>query len=155
MKALTLLGVKHLWDKVKEAIADAVKDKADKTEIPTKTSQLTNNSGFIRTTALPLIVVPLDGGYTLEPNCMYIWGVALGLSIVIPDVRDESSVGQYGYDPSVANEFCFEFTSGENPTNLTLPSFVTFPDGIEIKANMRYQISIVENIGLICGVPTT
>lgn len=146
---------KSLFDKVKEAIADAVKDKADKTAIPTRTSQLTNNSGFIKTTALPLIVMQNDGGHTLEPDYMYIWGEALELSITIPNVLDEFSVPPYDYDRSVAHEFCFEFISRSQPTNLQLPSFVTFPDGLEIKANMRYQISIMDNIGLICGVPTT
>ena len=46
----------------------------------------------------------------------------------------------------------FEFISGSTPTVLTLPTSVKFPDDYEIEANKKYQISIVDNIGLIVGV---
>lgn len=147
----------HLWDKVKEAIADAVKDKADKTEIPTKTSQLTNNSYYQPSTAMPVKRNPNITTMCIYPNIFYCWGTVETLSIGLGDNRYASDISEL-FPRSTTDRvwhYCFQFTSGSTPTNLTLPSTVTFPNGIEIKANTTYQISILENIGLICEVPTT
>ena len=46
----------------------------------------------------------------------------------------------------------FEFISGSTATVLTLPNSVKFPDDYEIEANKKYQVSIVDNIGLVVGV---
>ena len=46
----------------------------------------------------------------------------------------------------------FEFVSGATKTTLSLPS--TVKGDLEVEANMRYQVSIVNNIGLIVGVET-
>jgi hypothetical protein len=49
----------------------------------------------------------------------------------------------------------FEFVSGATPTTIIgLPSNLKWQDDLDIEANMRYQVSIVNNIGLIVGVET-
>ncbi len=53
-------------------------------------------------------------------------------------------------DSSKLNEYIFAFVSGETPATLTLPSDITWgnDDELEIEANKRYEISIVENVAL-------
>lgn len=46
----------------------------------------------------------------------------------------------------------FSFTSGATPTVLTLPSSVQWANELTVEANKRYEISIVDNIGLWCAV---
>ncbi|MBQ3497908.1 MAG: hypothetical protein IJA87_02140 [Clostridia bacterium] len=53
------------------------------------------------------------------------------------------------------NEFAFTFISGETPTVLTLPSSVQWVNELTVEANKRYEISIVDNIGLWCAVDYT
>jgi hypothetical protein len=46
----------------------------------------------------------------------------------------------------------FSFTSGATPTVLTLPASVQWANELTVEANKRYEISIVDNIGLWCAV---
>ncbi len=50
------------------------------------------------------------------------------------------------------NEYSFTFISGETPTVLTLPSSVQWANELTVEANKRYEISIVDNIGLWCAI---
>ena len=50
------------------------------------------------------------------------------------------------------NEYSFTFTSGSTPTVLTLPSSVQWANELTVEANKRYEVSIVDNIGLWCAV---
>lgn len=51
------------------------------------------------------------------------------------------------------NEYLFQFTSGDEVTSLTIPSTVVWPISPNIEANKTYQVSIVNNIGVIISVP--
>lgn len=55
-------------------------------------------------------------------------------------------------DSDKVNEYMFSFTSGATPTVLTLPANVQWANELTIEANKRYEISIVDNIGLWCAV---
>lgn len=77
----------------------------------------------------------------IVPNVLHRWGEVAELTL-------DFAPQQEGY----AGEYCIEFVSGEIPTNLSLPAGVKFPDEPTIEANMRYQISVVNNVGLIAGV---
>lgn len=79
---------------------------------------------------------------TIQPGVLNKWGVVASLTI-------DLAAGPQGY----AAEYCVEFVSGETPTVLSLPESVKFPDQPEIEANTRYQLSIVNNLALIVGVP--
>ena len=46
----------------------------------------------------------------------------------------------------------FSFISGETPTILSLPSSVQWVNELTIESNKRYEINIVDNIGLWCAV---
>lgn len=78
---------------------------------------------------------------TIQPDVLNKWGEMASLAV-------DFAEGAAGY----AHEYCMEFTSGATATTLSLPSDVKFPDEPTIEANMRYQISVVNNIALIAGV---
>lgn len=84
-----------------------------------------------------------DTTFTLPPNQFHVWGEVGSLIITLGE-----------QDSGHINEYMFEFISGATPTVLTLPTSVKFPDDYEIEANKKYQVSIVDNIGLIVGVET-
>lgn len=79
---------------------------------------------------------------SIEPNVFHLWGEmsALGLSF---------TEGMEG----MVNEYVFQFTSGATPTSLTLPDGIQWVNGEpNIEANKTYQVSVVNNIGLIVSV---
>lgn len=88
------------------------------------------------------IVVQTEAAVTIQPDVLNKWGEVASLTI-------NFAAGSEGY----AHEYCMEFVSGSTATTLSLPEAVKFPDEPTIEANMRYQISIVNNIALIAGVP--
>lgn len=92
--------------------------------------------------AMP-IVEQTEATATIQPDVLNKWGEVATLTIDLAE-------GAAGY----AHEYCIEFVSGETATTLSLPETVKFPDEPTIEANMRYQISIVNNIALIAGVAT-
>lgn len=83
---------------------------------------------------------------TLNPNTFYVWGTVSSLTLTL------------GTEVSgVANEYLFQFTSGTTATTLSLPSTVKWVGGEapEIEANTTYQISIVNNLGVIGAFPNS
>ena len=95
----------------------------------------------LRRALLPRIVECTAIKKVLLPNTFYIWGEVEELNLSL----DES-------DGGVLNEFMFEFVSGANPTVLNLPAGVKFAHPVDIESNTRYQVSIINNIGVIVGV---
>lgn len=88
-----------------------------------------------------LIVDHMETELAIEPGVLHRWGEVTSLTVDFAGQRE-------GY----AGEYCMEFTSGAEPTVLSLPASVKFPEDLEIEANMRYQVSVVNNVGLIVGV---
>lgn len=79
--------------------------------------------------------------YTIQPNVFNVWGEVATLDITLGEEQE-----------GIVNEFLFQFTSGETPTTLILPDTIKWVnDAPEIEANMTYQCSIINNIGVICG----
>ena len=109
-------------------------------DVPTKTSQLVNDSGYITNSKIELTAESA----TLEPNTNYSFGESATLTL-------EFAEG----DAAKVNEYTFTFISGETPTVLTLPSSVQWANELTVEANKRYEISIVDNIGLWCAVDYT
>lgn len=83
-----------------------------------------------------------DTAFTIEPNKFYVWGSVSSLDITLGTPSDSS----------VYNEYLFQFTSGSTATTLSLPSSVKWQSEPKVEANKTYQVSIVDNIGLIVGV---
>lgn len=79
---------------------------------------------------------------SIAPNVLHKWGTVSTLTITLTAPTDTS----------VYNEYMIQFTSGSTPTTLSVPSTVKWVSEPKIEANKTYQISIVDNIGLIVGV---
>lgn len=109
-------------------------------DVPTKTSEFENDSGYITNSKIELT----NESTTLEPNTHYSFGEATTLTL-------EFAEG----DTAKVNEYSFTFISGATPTVLTLPSSVQWANELTVEANKRYEISIVDNIGLWCAVDYT
>lgn len=77
----------------------------------------------------------------LQPNKFYKFGEVDSLNLTF---ATETA--------GILNEYMFEFVSGETATTLILPDTVKFETTPNIEANKTYQISVVNNIGLIVGV---
>ncbi|MBR4049189.1 MAG: collagen-like protein [Clostridia bacterium] len=92
-------------------------------------------------TPMTRVETTTTGTSILEPNKMYDYGVVDTLTVVF----DEGEANK-------VNEYLFSFISGETPTVLTLPSSVKWVNELTVEANKRYEISVVDNIGLWCAV---
>ena len=76
----------------------------------------------------------------LTPNVLHKWGTMTSLTI---------SALATPSDETVVNEYMIEFTSGSTPTALSLPSSIVWAETPDIKANATYQISVINNLGII------
>jgi hypothetical protein len=74
----------------------------------------------------------------IAPNVLNKWGEVTAIVIEL----DEPIEG-------VLNEYMIQFTSGATATNLTLPSTIVWLAAPNIQANKTYQISIINNLGVI------
>lgn len=81
-----------------------------------------------------------DTTVTLEPNILYVFPEMTNLTVTLGTPADSN----------VANEYHFFFTSGSTATTLTLNDVLS--DAYSIEANMKYEVSILENVAYIKGV---
>lgn len=122
----------------------------DDTVIPTKTSDLTNDSGFI--TSAPVASVngrtgavtgleeqttvvnktASDTSQTLAENAFYIWPEMSALTITCP---------------ATGGPYAFRFTSGTTATTLTMTG-ITMPDDFTVEASKTYEINVYQGYGL-------
>ena len=83
-----------------------------------------------------------DTIFTLTPNVFHVWGEVSSLDLDLGESID-----------GIVNEYLFQFTSGEVPTTLILPDTIKWLHfSPEIVENTTYQCSIINNIGIICGI---
>ena len=81
-----------------------------------------------------------DTTVTLEPNKLYVFPEMASLTVTLGTPSDIN----------VENEYHFFFTSGQTATTLTLNDVLS--DAYSIEANMKYEVSILENVAYIKGV---
>lgn len=81
-----------------------------------------------------------DTTVTLEPNILYVFPEMSSLTVTLGTP----------IDTNVANEYHFFFASGATATTLTLNDVLS--DAYSIEANMKYEVSILENVAYIKGV---
>lgn len=81
-----------------------------------------------------------DTTVTLEPNKLYVFPEMASLTVTLGTPSDAN----------VENEYHFFFTSGQTATTLTLNDVLS--DAYSIEANMKYEVSILENVAYIKGV---
>ena len=77
---------------------------------------------------------------TLEPNKLYVFPEMASLTVTLGTPTDSD----------VANEYHFFFTSGATATTLTLNDVLS--DAYSVDANMKYEVSVLENVAYIKGV---
>lgn len=99
-----------------------------------------NISGAIVPTEIADKVETTDSG-EINANIFYDFGLVTELSLTFVEG-----------DPDKVNEYMFSFTSGETATVLTLPSSIQWVNELTVEPNKRYEVSIVDNIGLWCAV---
>lgn len=105
-------------------------------ELPSSTQSATSASSIPRQqmTSSDIVV-------TLDPNKLYVFPEMASLTVTLGTPSDTN----------VANEYHFFFTSGSTATTLTLNNVLS--DAYSIEANMKYEVSILENVAYIKGVP--
>lgn len=82
-----------------------------------------------------------DNNVSITPNALHVWGVVESLTI-----RLDSGV------PGIINEYLFQFESGSTPTTLIVPDEIEWIQDPVIKANKKYEVSIVNGLA---GLLTT
>ena len=83
-----------------------------------------------------------DQTFALTSNKYHRWGAMTSLTLTLASPNDTS----------VVNNYAFEFTSGETPTTLLVPSNIQWVNDVNIEANMRYQGIINSGIGVLVSV---
>lgn len=89
-----------------------------------------------------------DTDVTLEPNVLYVFPEMASLTVTLATPTDTS----------IVNEFHFTFDSGATATTLTMQNAdgsTIYTDAYSIDVNMRYEISVMENIAYVKGVSTS
>lgn len=84
------------------------------------------------------IVQQSDFNATINPNVFYLWGTASTLEIELGDPLDGE-----------VSEYMFQFTSGATATTLILPDTIQWASKPSIQPNKTYQVSIINNLGVI------
>lgn len=81
-----------------------------------------------------------DTTYTLTPNTFHVWGEVGSLTLTFGEEQS-----------GVANEYLFQFESGETATTLTLPNNLIWAndDTPVIESNYTYQVSILKGLAAI------
>lgn len=107
---------------------------------PTKLSEFNNDVGYLTE---PIIGYPIinttQSTIEIKPNVYYKFGNVDSLNITFTSS-----------DSSYTQEYCFEFIANES-TTLNLPDTVKWVKNPQIESGKTYQVSILNNIGVIIG----
>lgn len=93
--------------------------------------QIAENSGFE-------VVSQTETTATIQPNVLNVWGEVASLNLSF-------AVGEEGK----VNEYLVQFTSGATATTLVLPDTIQWMAAPNVQANKTYQLSVVNNLGII------
>lgn len=107
---------------------------------PTNLSEFNNDVGYLTE---PIIGYPIinttQSTIEIKPNVYYKFGNVDSLNITFTSS-----------DSSYTQEYCFEFIANES-TTLNLPDTVKWIKNPQIESGKTYQVSILNNIGVIIG----
>lgn len=85
-----------------------------------------------------VVVEQSENTATIAPNVLNVWGEVATLYITLGEFKE-----------GVVNEYMFQFTSGATATTLVLPADIKWVSAPNIQANKTYQVSIINNLGVI------
>lgn len=88
----------------------------------------------------PQVIEQTETTVEIQPNVLNVWGEVTSLTITFAEV-----------DATKYNEFMIQFVSGSAATTLTLPSSIEWLTDVDIEPVTTYQISIVNNLGIMEG----
>lgn len=92
------------------------------------------------------IVNQTSSSASISPGCLNVWGEVSSLSITLATPTDNT----------IVNEYMIQFSSPSSAaTTLSLPSTVTWVAAPSINAGGTYQISIINNLGIIAEFSKT
>lgn len=128
-------GDKMTYDDLSEEDKNDLASRVE-VEVPTKTSELTNDSGYVTATK---VVAQSASTATIQPNVLNVWGEVESLDITLAEPTDNT----------IVNEYMAQFTSGATATTLTLPNTIKWMAAPNIQPNKTYQLSIINNLGVI------
>lgn len=83
-----------------------------------------------------------DAVFELQPNTLYVWPEMASLTVTFTTPADAE----------IPNEYHFFFTSGASPTTLSMTGVIS--DAYSIEANHKYEVSVLEGVAYVKGVPT-
>ena len=137
---------------------DITYDYAAKSEIPTKVSQLTNDSNFATVSSVNAkadkrtvenisnIVYENSGSCKIQPNKYYIVEQLSGKTISIFDIMLISPT-----NTSIVNEYFIQFATPSGGATLVMPSNIKWLNNETpiLQPNKTYQLSIINNLAII------
>lgn len=85
------------------------------------------------------IVNQTSSSTSISPGCLNVWGEVSSLDIILATPTDNT----------IMNEYMIQFISGNPATTLILPATIKWVEEPNIDTNATYQISIVNNLGII------
>lgn len=81
-----------------------------------------------------------DTTFTLTPNKFHVWDEVTELNLTLGEEVE-----------GVMNEFLFEFTSGAEPTMVSLPDNIKWSETLNVEPYATYQISVLNGIAKVVG----
>lgn len=89
------------------------------------------------------VVMQTGKAATIYPNVLNVWGEVSSLDVSL-------GAGSSGE----VNEYMLQFTCGNTPATITLPSSVRWTEEPEFEAGKTYQVSILNNLAVYAGWAT-
>ena len=154
----------------------ALKALIDAIAVPTKLSELENDSGYAKTTDIPdklpnpqkltfagavtaeyngsgavTVTIPGSGGTVRIEKLSTDTVVELEPNklYIFPEMAELTITLAEPSDTGIANEYHFAFQSGATATTLSIPDTVKIPSGFSVDVNKIYEVSILE--GCLCA----
>ena len=129
---------------------------AQQDKIPTKVSQLTNDSNYATTSAVAnkadkyktqnvtSAVSSASGSYSFQPNTYYVIDQLSGITTFTFSFATPS-------DTSIVNEYYIQFTTPAAGVALSLPSSIKWINGETpiIQGGKTYQLNVINNLAVI------
>lgn len=99
-------------------------------------------SGFKGKDGFPSIVEQTEQIVSIDPGVLNVWTSSVTTLVVSFNANS---------DATQVAEYMMRFTTGYSGINITLPSTITWQETPEWETNTTYEISVVDNLGIIAS----